>query len=77
MVSVVSANTSSMTGRVNVTLFSPNGSQLATYTVTLNQATAGSFTVDYATSNGTATIADDDYESSSGRLTFAGTAGET
>ncbi|WP_207429085.1 Calx-beta domain-containing protein [Pedobacter sp. SYSU D00535] len=54
-----------------------NGSQLVTYTVTLNQATAGSFKVDYTTSNGTATVADDDYELSSGTLEFEGTAGET
>ncbi|WP_255902152.1 Calx-beta domain-containing protein [Paradesertivirga mongoliensis] len=66
----------SLTGPATITE-GDSGSQLATYTVTLNQATAGSFTVDYASSNGTASIADNDYESSSGRLTFAGTAGET
>ncbi len=48
----------------------------ATATVTLNKAFAGGFDVDWATSDGTA-IDGADYDSDSGTLTFAGTAGET
>ncbi len=48
----------------------------ATFTVTLSKAFAGGFDVDWATSDGTA-IDGTDYDSDSGTLTFAGTAGET
>ncbi|GGD43943.1 Calx-beta domain-containing protein [Muriicola marianensis] len=48
----------------------------ATFTVTLNKAFAGGFTVDWATADGSA-VAGSDYTTSSGTLTFAGTAGET
>ena len=50
------------------------GSATLTYTVSLNQAALGSITVDYATSDGTAT-AGSDYTAASGTLTF--NAGET
>ncbi len=48
----------------------------ATFTVTLNKAFAGGFEVDWETADGTA-IDGIDYDSANGRLTFAGTAGET
>ncbi len=48
----------------------------ATFTVTLNKAVAGGFKVDWDTADGTA-IDGSDYDSDSGDLTFAGTAGET
>ena len=48
----------------------------ATFTVILTKAVAGGFTVDYATSDGTA-VAGSDYIATSGTLSFAGTAGET
>ena len=48
----------------------------ATFTVLLTKAVAGGFTVDYATSDGTA-LAGSDYTATSGTLSFAGTAGET
>ncbi len=48
----------------------------ATFTVILTKAVAGGFTVDYATSDGTA-LAGSDYTATSGTLSFAGTAGET
>ena len=47
----------------------------ANFTVTLTGNAVGSFTVDYATSNGTA-LAGQDYTATSGTLTFAGTGGE-
>ncbi|MET7030103.1 Calx-beta domain-containing protein, partial [Sediminicola luteus] len=47
----------------------------ANFTVTLTGNAVGSFTVDYATSNGTA-VAGQDYTATSGTLTFAGTGGE-
>jgi hypothetical protein len=48
----------------------------ATFTVTLNKAFAGGFDVDWTTTDVTA-IDGSDYNSNSGTLTFAGTAGET
>ncbi|NNG10670.1 MAG: sodium:calcium exchanger, partial [Arenibacter sp.] len=48
----------------------------ATFTVTLSKAFAGGFTVDWATSDGSA-IDGSDYNSDNGTLNFAGTAGET
>jgi len=48
----------------------------ATFTVLLTKAVAGGFTVDYATSDGTA-LAGSDYTATSGTLSFTGTAGET
>ena len=44
--------------------------------MTLNNAVAGGFDVDYTTTDGTA-LAGSDYTAASGTLTFAGTAGET
>lgn len=48
----------------------------ATFTVTLSKAFVGGFDVDWATADGTA-IDGSDYDSDSGTITFAGTAGET
>ena len=48
----------------------------ATFTVTLSKALQAVFDVDWATTDGTA-IDGSDYDSDSGTLTFAGTAGET
>ncbi|NVJ46646.1 MAG: hypothetical protein HWE07_05950, partial [Cytophagia bacterium] len=45
--------------------------------VTLDIDVQGGFTVDIGTTNGTARTDDDDYTAVVGRLTFAGTAGET
>ena len=49
----------------------------ATFTVTLSQAVAGGFSVDYTLSDGTATGGGIDYTSTGGTINFAGTAGET
>src|SRR5262249_30265251 len=46
-----------------------------TFTVTLSTASGRSVSVDYATADGTATIADGDYRAATGIVTFA--AGET
>jgi hypothetical protein len=51
------------------------GTTPATFTVTLSAASGSAVTVDFATANGTATVADGDYAATSGTLTFA--AGET
>ncbi|MCJ7467562.1 MAG: sodium:calcium exchanger, partial [Maribacter sp.] len=48
----------------------------AVFTVTMNLNKPGGFTVNYATSDGTA-VAGSDYTTTSGTLSFAGTAGET
>ncbi|MBX3400635.1 MAG: VCBS repeat-containing protein [Gemmataceae bacterium] len=47
------------------------------FAVTLGAAVQGGFTVEFKTNNGTATTADNDYANTTGKLTFAGTAGET
>ena len=52
------------------------GDGTATFTVTLNNAVASGFDVDYTTTDGTA-LSGSDYTTSSGTLTFAGTASET
>lgn len=52
------------------------GTVPVTFTIKLDKATDRSFTVNYATADGTATAADKDYEAKSGKLTFAGYAGE-
>ena len=55
-----------------------SGTTEFTFTVTLNKAVDTSFTVDYATASGTATVADGDFVANTGNsLTFVGTAGET
>jgi ketosteroid isomerase-like protein len=46
------------------------------FTVTLSHAVQGGLTVGFATTDGTATLADSDYAQTSGTLTFDGTAGE-
>src|SRR5262249_9352514 len=43
----------------------------ATFTVNLSAASSNTVTIDYATADGTATTADDDYIAASGTLTFA------
>jgi len=48
-----------------------SGTTTATFTVSLSAASSGTVTVDYATADGTATTADDDYVAASGTLTFA------
>ncbi|MEC5127715.1 Calx-beta domain-containing protein, partial [Verrucomicrobiales bacterium BCK34] len=53
------------------------GSQVATFTVTLDVAVQSGVSVEYATADGTATTADSDYVSTSGTLNFVGNAGET
>ena len=47
------------------------GTTTATFTVTLTPAATGNVTVDFATADGTATVADNDYVATSGTLTFA------
>ena len=47
------------------------------FTVTLAAAVQGGLRVTYTTDDGTATVADGDYEDNDGALTFAGLAGET
>lgn len=47
------------------------------FTVTLNNAVQGGFTIAYNANNGTATVADNDYLDNDGTLIFAGTAGES
>ena len=56
------------------------GTQSFTFTVTANtggNTIPNGFSIDYATSDGTATTADGDYVAASGTLTFTGTNGET
>ena len=45
------------------------------FTVMLSWASHEEIRVNYATANGTATVADSDYTAATGTLTFAGTAG--
>lgn len=47
------------------------------FTATLNNAVQGGFTANYSTQDGTATLADNDYQDNDGTLSFAGTAGES
>ena len=51
------------------------GTTTANFTVFLDPPAAGTVTVDFATADGTATVADNDYVAASGTLTF--TAGQT
>ncbi len=64
-----------------VNLASTSASQteggLFQYTVTLSNAVQGGFTISYATSDGTATVAGGDYLSTSGTLMFLGAASES
>ena len=48
-----------------------SGTKTATLTVTLDPASTFPVSVDWATANGTATLADNDYQSASGTVTFA------
>ena len=48
-----------------------------TLTVAVDNAVQGGFTVGYSTTDGTATTADNDYDDTTGTVTFDGTAGET
>lgn len=47
-----------------------SGATNMVFTASLSEAINETVTVDYATANGTATVADEDYEASSGTLTF-------
>jgi Tol biopolymer transport system component/predicted secreted protein len=47
-----------------------SGTSIATFNVTLSPSSSQTVTVDFATANGTATIAGNDYQSASGMLTF-------
>jgi hypothetical protein len=74
---ITNDDTSSVT-IADVTLAEGNaGTTTFTFTATLGNAVQGGFTVNYATADGTATTADNDYNAASGTLTFVGTAGET
>lgn len=53
------------------------GTSTLMFTVTLDSDVDSSVTLNYATANSSATVADGDYADTSGTLTFAGTAGET
>lgn len=53
-----------------------SGTSTLSFSVTLGKAASGPFTVDYATADGSATLADADYLAATGTLSFAGTAGE-
>lgn len=56
----------------NVAAYAPlTGAANATFTVTLSSASTQTVTVNYATSDGSATVAQGDYTSTSGTLTFA------
>lgn len=60
---------------INDVVVNENGGP-AIFTVTLTGNSVGSFTVDYATSNGTA-LAEQDYTNTSGTLNFSGASGQT
>ncbi len=56
----------------NVTVHQgPSGTSKATFTVTLKGATTEVTTVDYATADGTATVANHDYQAAAGILSFS------
>ncbi len=52
------------------------GTTSYTFTATLNNPVQGGFSVAYTTTNGTATVIDNDYVYNDGNLSFAGTSGE-
>ncbi|NBB23089.1 hypothetical protein GVN20_27300, partial [Runella sp. CRIBMP] len=52
------------------------GTTSYTFTATLNNPVQGGFGAPYTTTNGTATVADNDYVDNDGSLSFAGTSGE-
>ncbi|MEM8996348.1 MAG: Calx-beta domain-containing protein, partial [Acidobacteriota bacterium] len=54
-----------------------DGGSTFRFAVTLDGEVEGGFTVPYATADGTATVADGDYASAAGVLTFAGADGES
>ncbi|MEM1182566.1 MAG: IPTL-CTERM sorting domain-containing protein, partial [Acidobacteriota bacterium] len=54
-----------------------DGATVFTFTVSLSGDVAGGFTVLFSTEDGTAAVADGDYDAASGVLTFSGTDGET
>ncbi len=54
-----------------------SGTTSYTFTATLDNAVQGGLSVAYTTSEGAATLADNDYTDNDGDLTFTGTAGET
>ena len=58
-------------------VFETSGAQTVQVSITVDNPVQGGFTVDYNTSDITATIADNDYASTFGTLIFAGTPGES
>ncbi len=54
-----------------------SGSTAFIFNVILNNAVQGAISVDYATADGSATLANNDYQAASGTLIFTGSAGET
>lgn len=62
--------TVSITGEPSVAL-PESGTETENFTVSLNEAATETIEVAYATEDGTATLADDDYSEASGVLTFA------
>lgn len=54
-----------------------SGTVNAVFTVTLANEAGAALTVDFATANGTATTADNDYVANTGQLSFTGTAGQS
>jgi len=70
------ASTVTLTGGTSKTETN-TGTVAYTFTATLTNAVQGGFTVAYTTSDGTATVADNDYVDNDGSLTFTGTANET
>jgi predicted extracellular nuclease len=53
------------------------GTATASFSVTLSNEAGAALTVDYATADGTATVADGDYVAARGQLSFTGTAGQS
>lgn len=62
----------------NLTVTEGNsGTTTASFFVTLTNEAGAALTVDYATADGTATAADNDYVATAGQLSFTGTAGQS
>ncbi|WP_256012535.1 Calx-beta domain-containing protein [Desertivirga xinjiangensis] len=69
--------TLSLAGPATVTEGKDGSSQTLNFVVTLDKAVSGGFNIDYSTEDGSAQSGDNDYISNSGKLHFAGDAGET
>ncbi len=70
---IIDGNSSSLFINSNTSVF--EDANEAVFVVTLSAAVANPFTIEYQTQNGTA-VAGQDYDTSSGTLSFAGTTGE-